>query len=300
MKKRIIFTNIILIIIPTIVFAEDNSYNNLTIIAKKMLNALQWMGYAIALGTLILVGIKYMFSPTNEKANLKGKLITYVMGVGLIVLCSTLAGAIALVANADGKNTADGVVKEGIEIAGAEVTQTTNKGETEAWPKKQSVRDENGNKIGVKYTNEDGSYAIEKYRDLWGYDIEKEEYYNEKEELIREKTYNEDGVYEEFIYTSTSVTENDVIKNELLPEIFSNYELKYIDSTGDGQIDTIEFYDSKGNLVREDDYNYSKVENGEFFSMNLNYSDISKENYVKISRNQQGENIVVSEYKKRK
>lgn len=60
--------------------------------ANKILGFVQWVGYAIAIGMLIYVGIKYVMASANEKADLKNSLIKYVIGAVLIAGATTIAG----------------------------------------------------------------------------------------------------------------------------------------------------------------------------------------------------------------
>ena len=53
---------------------------------------MQWIGYAIAIGMLVFVGIKYVMASANEKADLKNSLIKYVIGAVLIAGAVTIAG----------------------------------------------------------------------------------------------------------------------------------------------------------------------------------------------------------------
>ena len=60
--------------------------------ANSILGAMQWIGYAVAVGMLVYVGIKYIMASADEKANLKNSLIRYVIGAVLIAGASTIAG----------------------------------------------------------------------------------------------------------------------------------------------------------------------------------------------------------------
>jgi TRAP-type C4-dicarboxylate transport system permease small subunit len=60
----------------------------------QILGAIRWFGYAIALGMLLYIGIKYMMSAANEKADLKKGSINYVIGAVVVVAASTIFGAI--------------------------------------------------------------------------------------------------------------------------------------------------------------------------------------------------------------
>ena len=59
--------------------------------ANKILGFVQWAGYAIAVGMLIYVGIKYVMASANEKADLKNSLIKYVIGAVLIAGAATIS-----------------------------------------------------------------------------------------------------------------------------------------------------------------------------------------------------------------
>ena len=56
----------------------------------KILGAIQLFGYAIAIGMLIYIGIKYMMSSANEKAELKQVSIYYIIGAIVIIASSTI------------------------------------------------------------------------------------------------------------------------------------------------------------------------------------------------------------------
>ena len=59
--------------------------------ANSILGFVQWAGYAIAVGMLIYVGIKYVMASANEKADLKNSLIKYVIGAVLIAGAATIS-----------------------------------------------------------------------------------------------------------------------------------------------------------------------------------------------------------------
>jgi len=62
---------------------------------KNLLTTVQWIGYAIAVGWLMYLGIKYIMASADEKANLKNGMIKYVIGAILIVGAATIFGWIA-------------------------------------------------------------------------------------------------------------------------------------------------------------------------------------------------------------
>ena len=102
MIKKIIFSIImILITISTIALAFDSNIEvdpnkegavppELETMSTEILGALKWIGYAIALGMIIYIGIKYVMSAANEKANLKQAAINYVIGAIIVAGCTTI------------------------------------------------------------------------------------------------------------------------------------------------------------------------------------------------------------------
>lgn len=65
--------------------AVDNAF------ASKILGAVQFIGYAIALGMLIMVGAKYTMSAADEKATIKSSSVKYIIGAILIAGAATIA-----------------------------------------------------------------------------------------------------------------------------------------------------------------------------------------------------------------
>ena len=86
MKKILLFMMIFGIMLSNVVFAKGDSYKILKGVSQNFLKALAWFGAAIALGVLIMLGIKYLMSGANERANLKGKIPLYVTGIIFLVL----------------------------------------------------------------------------------------------------------------------------------------------------------------------------------------------------------------------
>ncbi len=101
MKKFVVFLSMLIVLsVPTILFAFDPSIGDPTPTApdgispmvKTILGAIQWIGYAISLGMLIYIGIKYTMSAANEKAELKRMSVNFVIGAiviaGAVTLCN--------------------------------------------------------------------------------------------------------------------------------------------------------------------------------------------------------------------
>ncbi len=109
MRKRVVLTVMLLLILSaySVVFASDiitvvgggNGLSNPNIggvgtVAGKILGVIRWAGYAIALGTLMWLGAKYVMAAADERATLKGSAWKYILGALLISGASTFLGFI--------------------------------------------------------------------------------------------------------------------------------------------------------------------------------------------------------------
>lgn len=101
MKKKQLFLIImmIILIIPNTIFAFASELipepkpwvpEDIATMASTILGVIQWAGYAIAVGMLLYIGIKYMMSAANEKANLKQVLINYFIGALIVAGVTTI------------------------------------------------------------------------------------------------------------------------------------------------------------------------------------------------------------------
>lgn len=102
MKKSIVLTIMIILTLSLFsqVFALSgigiNPTPNMTAegktVASRIIGAMQWCGYAIAIGVMVFVGIKYVTSSADDKASLKNVLWKYVLGVVLVTGAVTIVG----------------------------------------------------------------------------------------------------------------------------------------------------------------------------------------------------------------
>ena len=101
MRKVLSFVLIFtMLFVSSIVFASDNPFDKITAnapdtsgaAANSILGVVKFVGYAIAIGMLIYVGIKYVMASANEKADLKSALVKYVIGAILIAGATAVAG----------------------------------------------------------------------------------------------------------------------------------------------------------------------------------------------------------------
>lgn len=101
MKKNIVVAMIIILIISICshVFALEGLGINPTpgieggadTVASNIISVMQWFGYAIAIGIMVFVGIKYITSSADDRASLKGVAWKYVLGAVLVTSAVTIA-----------------------------------------------------------------------------------------------------------------------------------------------------------------------------------------------------------------
>ena len=120
MKQKLFILSSIFTLIPIVSFASGDQ-RTLTIVknvSQSILQAFSWLAYAIALGVLIVFGIKYVISVADEKANLKNKAPLYLLGMILIATAGTVARFAAKIAGNEDANT---VMDVAVELSGLEV-----------------------------------------------------------------------------------------------------------------------------------------------------------------------------------
>lgn len=106
MKNKIFSIFISLcILFSTVCFATDGIIRDInpnlpsgaehaSTVAETIIGAAMWIGYAIAIGMIVFIGIKYVIASADEKANLKGMLLKVVIGSFIIVFSLTIANAV--------------------------------------------------------------------------------------------------------------------------------------------------------------------------------------------------------------
>ena len=58
---------------------------------NSIVRILSTVGVIVSVATLIVMGIKYMMSSVEEKAEYKKTMLPYVIGAGLVFIASTIA-----------------------------------------------------------------------------------------------------------------------------------------------------------------------------------------------------------------
>ena len=103
MKKILVFTMVMMMLMTSSVFAnsfgpvtlgEANIDDSAELKIKGFLGTLQFVGYFVAIGMLIWVGIKYLTSGAGEKAKAKETLIPILIGAILVAGATWIASAL--------------------------------------------------------------------------------------------------------------------------------------------------------------------------------------------------------------
>lgn len=98
-KKLVVLIIVMLIILPVTVYAYGGIDTNITIgkpddstidVTENIVGTLQVAGTIISVIALIIIGIRYMVSSVDEKAQLKGVLWYYVIGAILVFATSNV------------------------------------------------------------------------------------------------------------------------------------------------------------------------------------------------------------------
>lgn len=104
LRKYISFLSV-LIMFQNVVLAND-AKDAAGMIKSKVgtfVNIIAYFGYAVALGMLAYIAMKYMMSAASDRANMKQGAINYLIGAFLIAGASTIATAVvSIVAGGQG------------------------------------------------------------------------------------------------------------------------------------------------------------------------------------------------------
>lgn len=99
-KKISIVITLMLCLIMSSCYAVDQYFTgheinidtdgNVKNFANTAINYLTFAGYAIAIGMIAFIGIKYIIASADERATMKGTLVKVVVGACIVALASTL------------------------------------------------------------------------------------------------------------------------------------------------------------------------------------------------------------------
>lgn len=79
----------------------SNSAGKLSAAGTNIVNAILWFGYAIALGMVVLIGIKYILGSAEAKSNMKSAIVSWFIGAFIVFMCTTIVGWVLKAANLD-------------------------------------------------------------------------------------------------------------------------------------------------------------------------------------------------------
>mgnify|MGYP004655301945 CR=1 FL=1 len=106
------------ILCMTTVFAGGES--QLVDKAWDVANTVLWAGYAVALGMVVYIGIKYITGAADAKANMKTAIVNYLIGAFIVFTATTIAAIVFGVAtnNGDAGGLASEIVGNAEDAAG--------------------------------------------------------------------------------------------------------------------------------------------------------------------------------------
>ena len=101
MKKimNVFMTTFMVLSMSSVAFASEEAISESV---GKIVNAVSYFGYAIAIGMIVYIGAKYAMSPANEKADVKQGTINYLIGAFFIICASTVASLFVNIAAGEG------------------------------------------------------------------------------------------------------------------------------------------------------------------------------------------------------
>lgn len=104
MKRKLITFLVVIVIamllIPSSIYAKMDTDISINVsaaqssqtITQRVLGTMQVIGSAVSVIALIIIGIRYMISSTEEKASMKGVIGYYVAGAVLVFATSNVVG----------------------------------------------------------------------------------------------------------------------------------------------------------------------------------------------------------------
>ena len=109
MKKIARLMSVALVVLMTFMMATSFAFGNITstpqaptgaeTTASNIIGYMQWIGYAIAVGMLVYIGIKYIMASADEKASMKGLIVKVVIGSLIIIFAKVIVNMVLSVAS---------------------------------------------------------------------------------------------------------------------------------------------------------------------------------------------------------
>lgn len=97
--------------LSTSVMADDGTAALIGQKGTEIVNAILWFGYAIALGMVVFIGIKYILGSAEAKSNMKSAIVSWFIGAFIVFACTTIITWVLNVINAGGgEDIASGII----------------------------------------------------------------------------------------------------------------------------------------------------------------------------------------------
>ena len=111
-KKIVSLIMLMLILCTSVIFAgKDDGTQKLTDAAWKVTDAILWVGYVVALGMVVFIGIKYITGAADAKADMKSAVVKYLIGAFIVFSATTIARFVVRIAmNGEAGDLASSIV----------------------------------------------------------------------------------------------------------------------------------------------------------------------------------------------
>lgn len=108
--KYISFLSVLTMFQSVVLASDSDAAGEITKKVGTFVNIIAYFGYAVALGMLAYIAMKYMMSAASDRANMKQGAINYLIGAFLIAGASTIATAVVSIVAGD--QGAEGIAGE--------------------------------------------------------------------------------------------------------------------------------------------------------------------------------------------
>lgn len=114
-KKVVSLIFAMLTLCISVVFAGGES--QLVGAAWNITNAVLWVGYAVALGMVVYIGIKYITGAADARANMKSAVVSYLVGALIVFSATAIARVVVGIAVGSNGNNVNGLANTIVENA---------------------------------------------------------------------------------------------------------------------------------------------------------------------------------------
>lgn len=126
MKKKSFICLLVMILIFSMNVVLANAESGLVEVSWRITSAVLWVGYAVALGMVVYIGVKYITGAADTKANMKSAVVNYLIGALIVFSATTIAGVVIKIAGKDGGNSAGALASEIVDAANSAASFGSN------------------------------------------------------------------------------------------------------------------------------------------------------------------------------